>query len=131
SFYPAKLLGALGDGGAVITDSAETAEAVRRLRDHGRTPEGDLAGWSFNCRLDNLQAAILDVKLRYLPRWIERRRALAAIYHAELSKLPQVCVPPPPEAAGAFFDVFQNYEVEAENRDALVARLKEQGVEIL
>ncbi len=131
SFYPAKLLGALGDGGAVTTNSAATAEAVRRLRDHGRTPEGDLAGWSFNCRLDNLQAAILDLKLQYLPRWIERRRALAAIYQAELSNLPQVGLPPPPDARSAFFDVFQNYELEAESRDELVARLKEAGVEIL
>ena len=131
SFYPAKLLGALGDAGAVTTDNAAIAEAVRRLRDHGRTPEGDLAGWSFNCRLDNLQAAILDLKLRYLPRWIERRRALAGIYQAKLSNLPQVCLPPPPNPGGPFFDVFQNYEVEAENRDGLVAGLKQAGVEIL
>lgn len=131
SFYPAKLLGALGDGGAVTTNSAEVAEAVRRLRDHGRTPDGDLAGWSFNCRLDNLQAAILDLKLRYVPGWIERRRALAAIYHAELSNLPQVRLPPPPDSDARYFDVFQNYEVEAENRDGLVARLKQASVEIL
>ncbi len=115
----------------MTTDSVETAEAVRRLRDHGRTPEGDLAGWSYNCRLDNLQAAILDLKLQYLPRWIERRRALAAIYHAELANLPQLCLPPPPQADAPFFDVFQNYELEADRRDGLVARLKQAGVEIL
>ncbi|MGH7546734.1 MAG: DegT/DnrJ/EryC1/StrS family aminotransferase [Gemmatimonadales bacterium] len=131
SFYPAKLLGAFGDAGAVATDSAEIAEKVRRLRDHGRLPDGDLAGWSFNCRLDNVQAAILDVKLGRVPSWIERRRDLAAIYHSELSGIRQLRLPPPPGADSRFFDVFQNYEIEATNRDGLVARLRGAGVEIL
>lgn len=131
SFYPAKLLGAFGDAGAVTTDRADFADQIRRLRDHGRMPDGDLAGWSFNCRLDNLQAAVLDAKLGHVPRWIERRRELAALYEAELAGIRQVLRPPPPADGGAWFDVFQNYEIEAERRDGLVARLKECGVEIL
>jgi len=89
-----------------------------------------LAGWSFNCRLDNLHAAILDVKLRAVPAWIERRRSLAGIYHGELSRLAQVRLPAS-ATNGAFFDVFQNYEIEAHNRDALVAHLKASGVEVM
>lgn len=131
SFYPAKLLGAFGDAGAVTTDDAGLAEALRRLRDHGRMPDGDLAGWSFNCRLDNLQAALLDLKLARLPEWIARRRELAAIYAQNLAGIPELGLPLAPSEGGAHVDVFQNYEVEADDRDGLVAHLKEQGVEIL
>lgn len=131
SFYPAKLLGALGDAGAVTTNSPEMYERLRELRDHGRTPDGDLAGWSFNCRLDNLQAAILDLRLSRLSESIARRREIAAIYHRELGGITQLTLPPAPLADGPHFDVFQNYEIEAMNRDGLVSHLREQGVEIL
>jgi dTDP-4-amino-4,6-dideoxygalactose transaminase len=131
SFYPAKLLGAFGDAGAVTTNSEEMYEKLRQLRDHGRTSEGDIAGWSFNCRLDNLQAAILDLRLARLPEAIERRRQVASIYQQELSRISQVKLPPGPSVTGPHFDVFQNYELEALNRDGLVAKLRERGVEIL
>lgn len=130
SFYPAKLLGAYGDGGAVTTNDEELAGKLRSLRDHGRLAGGELAGWSFNSRLDNLQAALLDLKLSRLPEWIARRRALAALYHERLSGLSQLRLPPPP-VDGPYFDIFQNYEIEAEDRDRLVERLKARGVEIL
>lgn len=130
SFYPAKLLGAYGDAGAVVTNSREIAEKVSLLRNHGRTQDGDIAGWSFNCRLDNLHAALLDVKLRRVPEWILRRRELAAIYHQQLGEVKELHLPPPP-TEGPYYDVFQNYEVEAQNRDELVAHLKEAGVETL
>ena len=130
SFYPAKLLGAYGDGGAVTTNDEELAGKIRSLRDHGRLPGGEISGWSFNCRLDNLQAALLDLKLPRLADWIARRRALAALYHQQLSGLSQLRLPPPP-AEGPYFDIFQNYEVEAADRDHLVERLKARGVEIL
>lgn len=131
SFYPAKLLGAFGDAGAVVTDSEEIADKVRRLRDHGRMPDGDIEGWSFNCRLDNLHAALLDLKLKSVPTWIARRRELARLYHQELSGIPQLRLPPPPVEQGPYYDVFQNYEVEAEDRDRFVAHLKQRGIEIL
>lgn len=130
SFYPAKTLGAFGDAGALTTNDEGLWERVRSLRDHGRMPNGDLAGWSFNCRLDNLQAAILDVKLRSVPAWVERRRELARVYHDELTGVRQLRLPPPP-TDGPFYDAFQNFEIEAENRDGLTARLKQCGVEIL
>lgn len=131
SFYPAKLLGAYGDAGAVVTDSKEIADKVKLLRNHGRTEDGDVAGWSFNCRMDNLQAAILDLKLKHVPIWIDRRREIAKIYHQQLSDVPQLHLPPPPTNDGSYFDVFQNYEIEAEDRDKLVAHLKELGVEAM
>jgi dTDP-4-amino-4,6-dideoxygalactose transaminase len=130
SFYPAKLLGAFGDAGAVVTNDQEIAEKVHRLRDHGRTPDGDIAGWSFNCRMDNLHAAILDLKLKQVPAWIQRRREIAGIYHNALAGVSQLLLPAPADG-GTYFDVFQNYEIEAENRDGLVAHLKASGVEVM
>ena len=131
SFYPAKFLGAYGDGGALVTDHEEVAEKVLLLRNHGRMPDGDVSGWSFNCRLDNLHAAILDIKLKYVPDWIERRRQVARMYHERLHDLPELHLPPPPLGEGPYFDVFQNYEIEAEDRDRLVAHMVERGVETM
>lgn len=127
SFYPAKILGCLGDGGAVVTDDDQIAARVRLLRDHGRDESGEVVDWGFNSRLDNLQAAILDLQFRDYARTIERRRTLAAIYHKRLCDLPFVALPPRPDS-GDHFDVFQNYEIEAEGRDALRAHLKSAGV---
>src|SRR5205814_1127507 len=107
SFYPAKLLGAYGDGGAVVTNSEEMAGKVRQLRDHGRMPDGNLSGWSFNCRMDNLHAAILDLKLRRLPEALARRRDLARIYQEQLKDVPSLRLPPPPEENARRWDVFQ------------------------
>jgi len=131
SFYPAKLLGAFGDAGALVTDDAELAERVRLLRNHGRTPDGRIALWSYNCRIDNLQAALLDLKLRHLPTWLERRRSIAAIYHGQLASLPMLVLPPPQDGRGDRYDVYQNYEIEASDRDALARHLKASGVDTL
>ena len=130
SFYPAKLLGAYGDAGAVTTNDKDIADKVRLYRHHGLTDDKDVAFWSFNCRMDNLQAALLDIKLKRLPEWIERRRAIALLYDGRLRELKQVHLPPPP-ADGDRYDVFQNYEMEVENRDGLRAYLTEQGIETL
>lgn len=131
SFYPAKLLGAFGDAGALVTNDPEIAAQIRLLRDHGRTSGGDVARWSFNSRMDNLHAAILDLKLRYLPNSIHRRREIAQRYHGLLADLEQLRLPPPPDEAGPYFDVYQNYEIEAEDRDNLAAHLKEESIEVL
>ena len=132
SFYPAKMLGAAGDGGLVATSDEEIAEKIRLLRDHGRQKTtGDVLYYGFTSRLDNLQAAILDLKLKYLPQWIERRRELAGIYHQGLSDIPNLKLPPPPQQQGRYFDVFQNYVVRAQDRDRLVEHLRECGVEVL
>jgi dTDP-4-amino-4,6-dideoxygalactose transaminase len=131
SFYPAKTLGAFGDAGAVVTNDERLAERVRLLRNHGRAADGRIACWSFNCRIDNLHAALLDLKLKRLPQSIERRRAIARIYHAELASVDALRLPPPPGSEPTRYDAFQNYEIEAEDRDRLLAHLKAKGVEIL
>ena len=130
SFYPAKLLGAYGDGGAVVTSDAALAEKLRELRDHGRVSKTGFSGWGWNCRLDNLQAAILDLKLRKVPEWIGQRRRLAAIYDEELADVSTVKRPPRPDG-GPFFDIYQNYVIEAKNRDGLQAHLASRGIETL
>ena len=130
SFYPAKMLGAAGDGGIVVTNDEEIAEKIRLLRDHGyQRSTGDILYYGYNSRLDNLQAAILDVKLKHLPEWIERRRELANLYQQGLSDLPELKLPP--HSDGRFFDVYQNYVIRAKERDKLVAHLRESGIEIL
>jgi dTDP-4-amino-4,6-dideoxygalactose transaminase len=128
SFYPAKLLGCLGDGGAVLTNDAAVAARVGELRDHGRGANGDVVGWGWNSRLDNLQAAILDHRLQRLGAVVERRRALARAYRALLRGVAEVALPPGPADDPDHFDVFQNYEIEADQRDRLRAYLREQGI---
>jgi len=131
SFYPAKLLGAAGDAGIVVTDDKELAEKIRLFRDHGRETKEDIAFFGFNSRLDNLQAAVLNVKFNYVAKWIERRRELATIYHRGLSDLLGLRLPPPPGSDGRYFDVFTNYVVRAQERDKLVTYLNERGIEVL
>ena len=132
SFYPAKMLGAAGDGGIAVTNDEEIAENIRLLRDHGyQRSTGDILCYGYNSRLDNIQAAILDVKLKYLPEWIERRRKLAGMYHQGLSDLSELKLSPPPHANDRFFDVYQNYVIRSKERKKLVAYLMENGIEIL
>jgi dTDP-4-amino-4,6-dideoxygalactose transaminase len=128
SFYPAKLLGCFGDGGAIVTNDDAVAEQIALLRDHGRNEAGRVVAWGYNSRLDNLQAAVLNHKLKSFPQDIERRRAIAALYQAGLGDLPQVTLPPAPDADARHFDVYQNYELEADRRDELKACLEAEGV---
>ena len=130
SFYPAKLLGAYGDAGAVVTSDLGLAARLRELRDHGRVSKTGFSGWGWNCRLDNLQAAVLDMKLKKIPDWIQQRRRLATIYDEELADVGAVKRPPAPNG-GPFFDIYQNYVIEAERRDELVSHLAERGIETL
>lgn len=126
SFYPAKLLGAFGDAGALITDDPETAERARRLRNHGRGSGTEIESWGLNCRMDNLHAAILDYKLKELPAQLIRRRDIAGMYHSGLSSISSLKLPAPPDD-GDYFDVFQNYEIEAEDRAGLLVHMKNSG----
>jgi dTDP-4-amino-4,6-dideoxygalactose transaminase len=130
SFYPAKLLGCLGDGGAILTRDSAVYEKLLELRDHGRNPQGEIVCWGFNSRLDNLQAAILDWRLQRFPEAIRRRRELAGIYQQRLEGVETLRLPPAPllEEKADHFDVFQNYEIEADGRDALREFLKARGI---
>lgn len=128
SFYPAKLLGALGDAGAVVTDDDHVAETLRLMRDHGRDESGLVRRWGVNSRLDNLQAAFLLVNLRHLPHDIERRREIAHRYDEALNGIPGLALPPAPDAEPDRYDVFQNYELEVESRDSVRRALEDAGV---
>ena len=128
SFYPAKILGCFGDGGAVVTNDAEIARKITLLRDHGRNESGDVEMWGYNSRLDNLQAAILHLQFRDYDEIIDRRRSIARLYDSLLSDLSEVVLPPGPDSDDSHFDVFQNYEIEADRRDELRAYLGEMGI---
>ncbi len=128
SFYPAKILGCLGDGGMVVTNDDIVAEKMELLRDHGRNRDGDVVMWGLNSRLDNLQAAVLHLQFRDYAAIISHRRALAARYHQELAGLAEVHLPPAPGANPDHFDVYQNFEIEADRRDELKSFLKDGGV---
>lgn len=128
SFYPAKLLGCLGDGGAVIANYAILFERVLQLRDHGRAADGQVATWGLNSRLDNLQAAILDWRLERLSSAIQRRRAIAQLYRERLSHVQELVLPPGPGDDPDHFDVYQNYEIETSRRDELREFLNRRGI---
>lgn len=125
SFFPAKNLGAYGDGGACITNNDEIAKQIYLLRDHGRTKKHLHEVKGFNYRLDALQAAILRVKLKYLPTWIETRRKLALSYRELLSKLP---ITIPFESPG-YYHAYHLYVIQSKIRDLLQSELKKQGIQ--
>jgi dTDP-4-amino-4,6-dideoxygalactose transaminase len=128
SFYPAKVLGCFGDGGAIVTNDDEVADYIYCFRDHGRDKEGNVIMWGTNSRLDNLQAAILNHKLKTYHLDIERRRDIAARYHEGLKHLPDLILPPAPGEDPHHFDVYQNYELEAGQRNALRKHLDQAGI---
>jgi dTDP-4-amino-4,6-dideoxygalactose transaminase len=128
SFFPAKVLGCFGDGGGVITNDSEIYEKLFQLHDHGRDTNGDIKSWGRNSRLDNLQAAILNKRLARYEQVIMRRRNIASLYQEQLGHLEQLQLPPAPDANANHFDVFQNYELQADNRDQLKKHLAELGI---
>lgn len=130
SFYPFKILGGYGDGGAITTDDPEVALFATRMRYNGEDREtGEYHGHGFTCLLDNLQAAFLDVKLRYLPQWIERRKAIAARYRAAFSGLPDLLLPHYDDPRRDH--VYQNYTVRSKQGNVFSEFLKANGIEVL
>ncbi|WP_234681026.1 DegT/DnrJ/EryC1/StrS family aminotransferase [Bradyrhizobium monzae] len=124
SFYPAKNLGAYGDGGAVTTNNAAIAERIERLRDHGRTTHYSHAEIGFNSRLDALQAAVLQVKLRRLDEWNTNRRRAAEWYAEEFA---QSGIKTPLVRMGSTH-VYHLYVITTDERDAMRIKLDEAGV---
>jgi dTDP-4-amino-4,6-dideoxygalactose transaminase len=112
-----------------VTDDDELAAEMRLLRDHGRSGHGgEVQRWGMNSRLDTLHAAVLRVKLRHYASEVSHRRSIAAIYEQGLSGISELRTPPGPVDDGPHFDVFQNYEIVVERRDALRTWLETQGV---
>jgi dTDP-4-amino-4,6-dideoxygalactose transaminase len=124
SFFPAKVLGCLGDGGGVITNDPAIYDRIYQLHDHGRNVNGDIMGWGRNSRLDNLQAAILNYQIERYQDVIDRRRFIASIYNSRLSNLDEIQLPQGPDADHDHFDIYQNYEMQCERRDELRDFLK-------
>jgi dTDP-4-amino-4,6-dideoxygalactose transaminase len=98
------------------------------LRDHGRDENGLVVNWGLNSRLDNLQAAILNVKFQQLEAEIARRREIARLYREGLQEVEDFVLPPGPDDDPDHFDVYQNYEVESGQRDALRRLLEADGI---
>jgi dTDP-4-amino-4,6-dideoxygalactose transaminase len=125
SFYPAKNLGAYGEGGAVTTNNATYAKTVRMLRDWGQDRKYHHVLRGFNYRMEGLQGAILRVKLRHLEQWTERRRAFARAYNQALAEYD---VERPAEMPWARH-VYHLYTVRSKDRDGLQKALLEEGIQ--
>jgi len=126
SFYPTKNLGALGDGGAVVTSDPSLAARIKRLRNGGQTSRYHHEEAGANSRLDELQAAILRARLPYLKAWTARRRQIAATYRRILAA-PSIVVPPPFDAG----HVYHLFPVLSAQRAEAQAHLAARGVETL
>lgn len=125
SFYPAKILGAYGDAGAIVTDSFELYYAIKELRNHCKTTYGE---WGINSRLDNIQAAVLNVKMKGLAENLARRQQIANIYDEDLKGLP---ITLPRQREGR---VYQDYIIlfgTQFERDNAYNALKQKGVETM
>lgn len=124
SFYPGKNLGAYGDAGAIVCDDAELATRVRMIANHGRVEKYDHRFEGRNSRLDSLQAAVLNVKLAHLEKWIRRRNEIADRYRAGLRETHLVL---PPSAPGRH--AYHLFVVRTRHRQSLIDHLRATGVE--
>ncbi len=125
SFFPTKNLGGAGDGGLVTTNRAEVADRLRRIRVHGSRERYYHDEIGYNSRLDELQAAVLRVKLRRLDGWNARRAAVAAAYNAALEGVGEVRTPRVPDG---LTHIYHQYVIRAKERDALKAHLESRGI---
>ncbi len=128
SFYPSKNLGALGDGGMVVTNNAEIYQKLLMLRDYGRTSKYKHSMIGYNSRLDTLQAAILRVKLKKLKKWNRMRQKAARVYNKFLKDVNGVITP---YAAPFLEHVYHVYAIRTKRRDEVFQRLKEKGIGVI
>lgn len=126
SFYPGKNLGAFGEAGAVVTNNAEWAERARRLRDHAQQGRHRHVEIGFNYRMEAIQAAVLNVKLRHLDEWNRKRREVAGWYAEQLQDIPDVVLPQPAAWAEPIWHI---YGIRHPKRDAMRRRLEQCGVQ--
>ena len=125
SFYPGKNLGAYGEGGGIVTNDEALAAKIRMFRDHGQAKKyyHDIIGW--NARLDGIQGAVLNVKLKYLSDWNEARRRHARDYSAGLSSIKDVIVPQEAQYAKHIYHI---YAIRVKDRDKFMTYLGEKGI---
>lgn len=124
SFHPLKILNAVGDGGMIVTNDGDYYRQLLKARNHGLRNRDECEFWSGNCRLDTIQAAMLLVKMDYLDRWIQARRAVAAYYREHLRGIVRV-----PEERPEEFSVYQTFIIQADRRDELQRYLAERGID--
>lgn len=122
SFYPAKILGAAGDAGAIVTDDPVLAEELKNMRQHYKYNPGK---WGFNSRLDNIQAALLNVKIDNLPAILKARASTALYYDQHITN---PLIKKPTKRKGR---VYQDYIIRTEDRDGLADFLAENGIETM
>lgn len=127
SFFPTKNLGAYGDGGMIVSNDDDLAEQARVIHVHGSKPKYHHHVLGYNSRLDEMQAAILNVKLPYLSTWSENRRNHAAYYSKKLNEAVSEYIVTPVEVEGNYH-VFHQFTLRVQKRDELQAFLKEQGI---
>jgi len=125
SFYPSKNLGGLGDGGMITTNDESFHKRILMLRDYGRVSKYEHAIIGYNARLDTMQAALLRIKLKRLPRWNAARRSAAARYNALLARVDGAVIP---WVSPAVEHVYHCYAVRLPDRDAVYRRLNDRGV---
>jgi dTDP-4-amino-4,6-dideoxygalactose transaminase len=125
SFYPGKNLGAYGEAGCVVTNRNRLAEVIRKLRDHGQSKKyhHDLVGW--NARMDGVQGAVLNVKLKYLNEWNEARRKNANLYNELLREIDSVITP---QEADFRKHVYHIYAIRTRDRNDLIKELAEKEI---
>jgi len=128
SFYPSKNLGACGDGGIVVTNEEEIAERIRILRDYGQKRKYEHVIIGYNSRLDEVQAAVLRVKLRYLDKWIEERRRNARKYNELLSEIHNITLPMEKSYAKHAYHL---YVIRTRYRDEMQKWLSSNGISTL
>ena len=131
SFYPAKIAGGLGDGGALITNNDNLAKFARSVRDHGRGEAFEAINWGRNSRLDSLNARVLIERIKNIDNILAKRRKLASIYDLKLKSLEDnsfIKLPPKFSTNSNSLSTYQNYEIQAKNREDLINYLNKDNI---
>lgn len=127
SFFPSKNLGAMGDGGAIITNNKKLNDIIRLLKNHGSSPKNKYKNLilGVNSRLDSIQATILRVKLNYINKWNEERRKIANYYSENLKEIEQIKVPVVKDGRN---HIFHQYTIRVKLREKLKKYLEKEGI---
>ncbi len=125
SFYPGKNLGAYGDAGAVVTNDPDVAEKVSMISDHGSLKKYEHITEGVNSRLDSIQAAVLNVKLKYIGKWNQQRRDNAAAYNRRLKDVDNICMP---HILDNVESVFHLYVIQTDDREKLGKQLNDEDI---
>ncbi|MCH9844108.1 MAG: aminotransferase class I/II-fold pyridoxal phosphate-dependent enzyme [Alphaproteobacteria bacterium] len=128
SFYPTKNLGAIGDGGAVVTDNDELARKIRLLGNYGSEKKYEYQQAGINSRLDSVQAAVLNIKLGFLDEWNKKRRLLAEIYQNELASCDGVILPAIADNVTPVWHLYPIRLQQADRREAFLSHLKQYDI---